>query len=121
MTMNAQVIGIEELGGTYVFDVRVSNRTLKINRFFWNMIGVAWREAYLQDPEQVMKSAGLTDFEKDLVRRQDWLALVQHGANFFVVEKFARVARLSNMEVYAIMRGESYEDFLKTRRVPSLR
>jgi len=119
--MNLQTVGIEALGGTYVFDVRVSNRTLKLNRFFWNMIASAWREAYLANTEQAMDSAGLSDFEKDLVRRQDWLGLVQHGANFFVVEKFARVARLSNMEVYAIMRGQSYEDFLKTRRVPGLR
>lgn len=119
--MNLEIAGIEELGGTYVFDVRVSNRTLNLNRFFWNMIGQAWREAYVKDPEPVMDSAGLTAFEKDLVRRQDWLGLVQHGANFFVVEKFARVAKLSNMEVYAIMRGESYEDFLKTRQVPTLR
>ena len=119
--MNSEITGIEELGGTYVFDVRVSNRTLKLNRFFWNMIGVAWREAYLENPEQVMENAGLTCLEKDLVRRKDWLGLVKHGANFFVVEKFARVAKLSNMEVYAIMRGESYEDFLKTRRVPALR
>lgn len=119
--MNTEIVGIEALGGTYVFDVRVSNRTLKLNRFFWNMIGVAWREAYLENPEQVMENAGLTEHEKNLVRGKDWLGLVQHGANFFVVEKFARVAKLSNMEVYAIMRGESYEDFLKTRRVPALR
>jgi protocatechuate 4,5-dioxygenase beta chain len=44
--------------------------------------------------------------------------LIRYGANFFVLEKFARVLRMSNMQVYAIMRGESYEDFLKTRRVP---
>ncbi|MNH42616.1 Gallate dioxygenase [compost metagenome] len=55
------------------------------------------------------------------MRRRDWLVLVQYGANFFVVEKFARVAKMSNMQVYAIMRGESYEDFLNTRRVPDLR
>jgi hypothetical protein len=119
--MNPQIEGIEALGGTYVFDVRVSHRTLNINRFFWNMIGQAWREDYLQDPEKVMHKAELTEVEKDLVRRQDWLGLVQHGANFFVVEKFARVAKLSNMQVYAIMRGETYEDFLKTRQVPALR
>ena len=45
----------------------------------------------------------------------------ENGANFFVVEKFARVAKMSNMEVYAIMRGESFEDFLKTRLVPAAR
>lgn len=119
--MNPQVVGIEELGGTYVFDARVSNRTLKLNRFFWNMIRSEWRERYLADPSLLMQQAGLTEQEAQMVLNQDWLGLVKAGANFFVVEKFARVAKLSNMEVYAIMRGESYEDFLKTRQVPTLR
>lgn len=119
--MNPQVIGMQEIGGTYAFDLRVSNKTLKLNRFFWNMITPAWRERFLENEEKLMTEAGLTEKEKEMVRSCDWLGLVQHGANFFVVEKFARVMKLSNMQVYAIMRGESLEDFLKTRRVPELR
>ncbi|WP_232248815.1 hypothetical protein [Pseudomonas putida] len=90
--MNPQVVGMEEIGGTYVFDLRVSNKALKLNRFFWKMIGTEWRARYLQDAESLMTEAGLDACEKDLVRRRDWLGLVQYGANFFVVEKFARVA-----------------------------
>lgn len=119
--MNIQVAGAEKITGTYVFDVRVSNRTLKLNRFFWKMIGKEWRDSYVSDPEKVMNNAGLNETEKEMVRNQDWLGLIQYGANFFVVEKFVRVAQLSNMQVYAIMRGETYENFLKTRKVPGLR
>ncbi|MBV4518387.1 protocatechuate 3,4-dioxygenase [Pseudomonas sp. RW1P2] len=119
--MNPQVVGMEDIGGTYVFDLRVSNKALKLNRFFWKMIGTEWRARYVQDAESLMTEAGLDEYEKALVRRRDWLGLVQYGANFFVVEKFARVVKMSNMQVYAIMRGESYEDFLKTRRVPDMR
>ena len=119
--MNPQLNGIETIEGTYAFDIRTCNRTLNVNRFFWNMIKAEWRERYLKDPEGVMTEAGLNDTEKDLVRKQDWLGLVQLRVNFFVLEKFARVARKSNLEVYAIMRGESFEDFMKTRRVPDAR
>ncbi len=52
---------------------------------------------------------------------RDWLGLVKYGANFFVIEKFARVVRMTNLQVYAIMRGESFEDFMQTRRVPHAR
>jgi hypothetical protein len=52
------------------------------------------------------------------VRRQDWLGLVRHGVSFFVLEKFARVQKMSNLRAYARMRGETLEEFLKTRRVP---
>jgi len=31
------------------------------------------------------------------------------------------VLKITNLEIYAIFRGESFEDFLKTRRVPDAR
>lgn len=86
------------------------------------MIGKAWRECFEADPEQLMTTAGLNDREKHLVRERDWLGLIQYGANFFVLEKFARVSKKTNyLEVYAAFRGESFEDFMKTRRVPDAR
>lgn len=119
--MNPQTKGLEDLAGTYAFDLRTSNRTLALNRFFWSMIGADARERFLADPEASMTAAGLSDTEKQLIRARDWLGLVKHGANFFVLEKFARVVKMTNLEVYAIMRGETFEDFMKTRRVPNAR
>lgn len=119
--MNPQTEGIEGLGGTYVFDLRTSNRTLKLNRFFWNMIRAESRAAYLADPEAAMQQADLTEAEMAMVRRLDWIGLVRHGANFFVMEKFARLVKTPNLAVYASMRGESLEAFMQTRRVPEMR
>jgi hypothetical protein len=119
--MNPQLDGTEDLEGTYLFDIRTSNRTLKLNRFFWNMIRAEARDAYVADAEQAMADAGLTEAEKAMVRGLDWIGLVRHGVNFFVLEKFARVVKMPNLEVYARMRGESFEDFMRTRRVPSMR
>jgi protocatechuate 4,5-dioxygenase alpha chain len=121
MALNPELDGIEALAGTYPFDLRTCNRTLRFNRFFWSMIRVEHREAFWADEEAAMALAGLTEEEKALVRRRDWLGIVQYGVNFFVLEKWARVVKTSNMEVYAIMRGESFEAFLKTRRVPEAR
>lgn len=119
--MNAQLTGMDQISGTYVFDIETSNRVLRLNRFFWNMINAAYRADYLADPELAMTTACLTEEEKKLVRQRDWIGLVRHGANFFVLEKFARVVKMSNMQVYALMRGETFEQFLKTRQVPDAR
>ncbi|MDR8071390.1 protocatechuate 3,4-dioxygenase [Burkholderia cenocepacia] len=119
--MNPQTVGISELEGTYVFDVQTSNRVLKLNRFFWQMIRADYRDRYCDDAEGVMEEAGLTDFEKGLVRNENWIGLVRHGANFFVLEKFARVVKKTNLQVYAMMRGETFDEFMKTRRVPDCR
>ncbi len=120
-TQNPQTAGLDTLGGTYVFDLRTCNRTLNFNRFFWNFIREDSREAFWADEEAHMTASGLTEDEKTLVRNHDWLGIVQYGVNFFVLEKWARVVKIPNMVVYATMRGETYEDFLKTRRVPEMR
>ena len=119
--MNPQLEGIETLEGTYPFDLRSSMKTLRLNRFFWNLRLADKRELFQSDEDEAMHQADLTDDEKTLVRGRDWLGLIRYGANFFVLEKFARVVRMSNLEVYARMRGETFEDFLKTRRVPEAR
>ena len=119
--MNPQLDGIDQIEGTYPFDLRTSIRALRINRFFWGLAKPENRELLLERPEEAFDRAGLAEAERILVRARDWLGLVRHGANFFVLEKFARTVRMSNLAVYAEMRGESFEDFMKTRRVPDAR
>ncbi len=119
--MNPQLDGIESLPGTYPFDLAASVRALRINRFFWRMTDPAHRARFLADEPALLAAEGLSDAERDLIGRRDWLGLIRYGANFFVLEKFARVARLSNPEVYASMRGETLEAFLATRNVPDAR
>jgi gallate dioxygenase len=79
------------------------------------MIDPAHRARFLSDPEPSFAEAGLTDEEKDLVRRRDWPGLIHYGVIFFMLEKLAAVIGVSNLHIYAAMRGESLEDFLKTR------
>ena len=119
--MNPQLAGIEDIPGTYVFDLAVSIRTLRINRFFWRMTDPAYRERFRTDEEALYAQEGLIETERDLVRRRDWIGMIRYGVNFFVLEKFARVLKMSNPEVYAHFRGETLEQFLATRNVPAAR
>ena len=96
-TQNPQTAGIDELGGTYVFDLRTCNRALAFNRFFWNMIRADFREAFLADEEAALEAAKLSEEERALVRARDWLGIVRYGVNFFVLEKWARVVKRSNL------------------------
>jgi gallate dioxygenase len=116
--MNPQLEGLDDLPGTYVFDVRKSRKALRINRFFWQQRDPAYRQLLLDDPARVFDEAKLNDEERALLANRDWLGLVQYGVSFFVLEKYARLLKVSNLAVYASMRGETLEDFLKTRRVP---
>jgi gallate dioxygenase len=103
----------------YVFDLELSARGLRLNRFLHSFTNEKMRSLFLADPEHAMQ--GLTEKEKDMVRRLDWKAMQDYGASFFCLEKLARARGVSNPDMVAAFRGESLEQFLKTRRVPGAR
>ena len=105
----------------YVFDLERSANGLRINRFLHSFAAPSIRARFADDPEQAMQSAGLDEHERDMIRRRDWRALMDHGASFFCLEKFARATGVSNPDMVAAFRGETLEQFLKTRRVPGAR
>ena len=104
---------------SYVFDLERSARGLRLNRFLHGLTKAEKRRLFLENPEEALK--GLSEEEKQMVRRLDWKAMQDHGASFFCLEKLARVKGVSNPEMVAAFRGETLEQFLKTRRVPGAR
>ena len=103
----------------YLFDLERSAKALRLNRFLHDLIHEKSRKRFLENPEEAMK--GLTEEEKGMIRRLDWKALQDYGASFFCLEKLARTKGVSNPEMVAHFRGETLEQFLKTRRVPGAR
>jgi len=103
----------------YVFDLERSAKGLRVNRFLNGLTKKGNRDLFLRSPEDAMKD--LSEEEKDMVRRLDWKALQDYGASFFCLEKLARTKGVSNPEMVAAFRGETLEEFLKTRRVPGAR
>ena len=103
----------------YVFDLERSAKGLRLNRFLHSLSRKEVRDLFLQDPDVAMRS--LTREERDMVRRLDWKAMQDYGASFFCLEKLARTKGVSNPQMVAAFRGETLEQFLKTRRVPGAR
>ena len=103
----------------YLFDLELSARGLRLNRFLHDFVFPEKRKAFVENPETAMKN--LSEEEKEMVRRLDWKAMMDHGASFFCLEKLARVKGVSNPQMVAAFRGETLEAFLKTRKVPGAR
>ena len=103
----------------YVFDLDRSARGLRLNRFLHRLTTLSFRKLFVEDPEAAMSD--LNEEEKAMLRRLDWKAMQDHGASFFCLEKLARTKGVSNPQMVAAFRGETLEQFLKTRRVPGAR
>jgi len=112
--------GIEKLPGTYPFTLERSVKAYRLNHFLHRLIEPEFRRRFLADPEPMFEEARLTAAERDLVRRRDWRALIHYGVIFFLLEKLAAVVGVTNLHVYAAMRGQSLEEFQKTRNAQVL-
>jgi gallate dioxygenase len=110
--------GVERLEGTYPFTLERSVKAFRINDYLHRMVEPSHRQAFLGDPEASFEAAGLTEEERDLIRRRDWRGLMHYGAIFFVLEKLGAVIGVSNLHIYAAMRGETLEAFQRTRNAP---
>jgi gallate dioxygenase len=118
--MARQLDGAEKIPGTYPFTLERSVKAYRLNKFLHDMVRPEHRQKFLADPEASFQAAGLTEEERDLVRRRDWRAMIHYGVIFFMLEKLGAVVGVSNLHIYAAMRGQSLEDFQKTRNAQVL-
>jgi gallate dioxygenase len=118
--MNHQLDGIEKLEGTYPYTIERSVKAFRLNRFLHELIKPDFRKQFLADPEPLFEQHKLTAEERDLVRRRDWRALIHYGVIFFLLEKFGAVIGSTNLHIYAAMRGQTLDEFQKTRNAQVL-
>jgi protocatechuate 4,5-dioxygenase alpha subunit len=77
----------------------------------------AEREAFKRDEEAFMSRFALTETEKDLIRKRDFKGLIEAGMNIYAMLKIGSATGNSLYKMGAQMRGETYEEFLKTRNI----
>jgi protocatechuate 4,5-dioxygenase alpha chain len=109
----------DHIPGTTVFTGQRSQMGLKVNRFAYSLHKAENREAYKRDPDGYMGSFDLSEWEKQKVKDKDWKSLVEEGgASIYMLLKVGAVTGEGLASYGAQQRGETKEEFLKTRNVP---
>jgi protocatechuate 4,5-dioxygenase alpha subunit len=103
--------------GSYLLTVSLAQRAYRLSQFCRSLMSPAQREAFRNDAEACMSAAGLDETEKAMIRARDWLAMVRYGVNHFLVFRVAGAFGEGLAAAGAQMRGETLEQFRKTRRV----
>jgi gallate dioxygenase len=116
--VNRQLAGIETLPGTYPYTLERSVKAYRLNKFLHALIDPPVRARFHADRETLFTEAGLTGEERRLVAALDWRGMIHYGVSFFMLEKLGAVVGASNLHIYAAMRGQTLEDFQKTRNAP---
>lgn len=93
-----------------------AQRGYRLSRFLCSLRDAGQRDAAARDLEACLQAHGLNETEKDMVRRRDFVAMLDHGASTVAVGKACRAWGVSLVELGAIGRGQSPQDFITERR-----
>jgi protocatechuate 4,5-dioxygenase alpha subunit len=113
--MGRQVSG--PIPDTSVFDLRLSRRGRRLNKLCEALCSPRERDAFRRDEEAFMSRFRLTEAEKTLVRERDFQGLIDAGMNIYSMLKVGSATGNGLYKMGAQMRGETYEQFLATRKI----
>ena len=109
----------DNIPGTCVFTGQRSQKGLKLNRFAYSLHRAENREAFKQNPDAYMTECGLSEWEKQKINERDWKALVEEGGgSIYMLIKIGAVTGEGLVSIGAQQRGETVEEFMKSRNVP---
>lgn len=107
----------EPSAGTYLLTVSLAQQAYRLNAFCRSLMLAENRAAFQADEGGAMRRFGLSEEEVAMVRARDWLAMVRYGVNHFLVFRVAGAVGVGLTGAAAQMRGETLEQFKRTRRV----
>ena len=87
-----------------LFDEETARRGVRLNRAAYALKDEEQRRLFLEDEERWMEPFGLTDDEKELVRRRDWIGLWRAGMSIYVMVKLSGVTDTPLPEIGKQMR-----------------
>lgn len=79
-------------------------RGIRLNKAAYSLKDQSQRELFARDEEAWMEQFGLTDDEKDLLRRRDWIGLWRAGMTIYVMVKLSGVTGTPLPEIGKQMR-----------------
>ena len=87
-----------------LFDEATARRGIRLNKAAYSLKDEEQRRLFLADEERWLEQFGLTDEEKDLIRRRDWIGLWRNGMSIYVMVKLSGVTDTPLPEIGKQMR-----------------
>ena len=94
-----------------MFDGALALKGYPLNKMCYSFNEAANRSAFLEDEDAYCAAYGLTDEQRDAVRRRDVLALLEAGGNVYYLAKFTGIFGLGVQDIGAQQTGVSVEEF----------
>lgn len=103
--------------GSYLLTVSLAQQAYRLSAFCRSLMNPQARAAFKADEDKAFREAALTEPEIALIRARDWLGMVRYGVNHFLVFRVSGALGDNLAATGAKMRGETLEEFARSRRV----
>ena len=112
---------LKSIPGTTIFDGAESRKGYRINKFAMSLASSKNREAFKADKNAYLQKSGLNKKEKELVKNRDFLGLIKAGGNIYMLIKLGAALGVGLYHMGAQQRGQTYEEFMNTRKASGAR
>lgn len=96
----------QEIPGTTVFTGERSRQGYRLNQMANSLSNPTNRRHFCADETAYMVGMGLSEDQRDAVRRRDWAAMIAQGGNIYLLLKIAATVGQSVLDMQKQMRGE---------------
>jgi protocatechuate 4,5-dioxygenase alpha chain len=96
---------------TPIFDGAAAQKGYGLNAMCYAFNSAERRARFVADPEAVFKEYGLTEPQRDAVRRRDVTAMIREGGNAYYLLKLANLAGMDVQDIGAQQTGVTRAEF----------
>jgi protocatechuate 4,5-dioxygenase, alpha chain len=100
-----------EMTGTTIFDGAQARKGYALNKMCVSFNDAANREEFLRDENAYCARYGLSEHQRDAIRRRDVLALVAAGGNAYYLTRFTGILGLDMRDSEAQQTGMTKDAF----------
>jgi protocatechuate 4,5-dioxygenase alpha chain len=100
-----------EIPGTVIFDGAQAVKGYALNKMCYSLNRAENRTEFARDEHGYCRRYGVSDAQREAIRRRDVLALVEDGGNVYYLAKLAGVFGLGVQDIGAQQTGVSVAEF----------
>lgn len=94
-----------------IFNGEAAQRGYSLNALCFSFNSAERRATFVADPEAYFEAYGLTEAQRDAVRRRDVAALIREGGNAYYLLKLANLAGMDVQDIGAQQTGVTRAEF----------
>ena len=101
----------QDIPGTIMFDGGQAQKGYALNRMCYSFNSGANRAAFLEDEDAYCDKFGLSEEQREAVKKRDVLAMIEAGGNIYYLAKLAGIFGLNVQDIGAQQTGTTVDEF----------